>query len=289
MPIHVDFFAGQVKKPDTANSHSSWPNSNPPAHVKSVPNSHFAKVSKPAGDVGDASHKNMMRPAHVQHSKPVDAQRRPHDNLHSKSHSQQKSAESVIEPDARVPAAKTQKHHDHDAHHRSSQGHPSVSGRPIRDSHDNSRTSVEKPRNAEDHGHSNKIKQLDSKQMVDLYYKNPEKLRQYLKVKSLSIRLNSEEKNLYMKLQAKEEERRKRKAAELAKQKEHKSSVEVKSVEPPSGAPLTLRIKLGSKTDSSKHSSVAKIVTPSDSSSSSASRKRQHEGQSGHPAKHAKK
>jgi len=88
-------------------------------------------------------------------------------------------------------------------------------------------------------------------------------------------------------LHPKEEEYRKRKAAEnpaRLKQSESKPSC----VESPSG-PLTLRIKLGSRSDSTKDKSVAKIVA-SDSTSHS-SRKRNHGDQGGLPSssKHAKK
>ena len=88
----------------------------------------------------------------------------------------------------------------------------------------------------------------------------------------------------------KEEEWRRRKAAEnaaRAKQSESKPLVKASCVDSPNG-PLTLRIKLGSRTDSSKDSSsVAKIITPD--SNSHSSRKRPHGDQDGHPSKHAKR
>lgn len=221
----------------------------------------------------------MMRPSYTQHSKSSEPQRRPHDKSH---HSQQRSTADEKAMDGRVPADKIQKQHPNDSH-RSTQLQSTN-----RVAHD--RPHVDKSRAPESQTHSSKSKQLDSKQIAELYHKNPEKLRHYLKMRAQTVRLSNEEKGLYMKLQAKEEERRKRKAAELAKQKERKSSEEVSSVESP--GPLTLRIKLGPKPDPSKQSSVAKIIAPeSESQSPSSVRKRHHEGQSGHPSasKHAKK
>ena len=147
-----------------------------------------------------------------------------------------------------------------------------------------SRTQPEAPRL------SKSFKQLDRKQVADLYQKNPDKLRQYLKYKAQFFPLTSEEKSFYGKMQARDEERRKRKAAaeNAAKQRqsEPKPSVEASCVESPNG-PLTLRIKLGARPDTSKSSSVAKIVA----SDSDTSRKRVHDGQGGHPSasKHAKR
>ena len=157
---------------------------------------------------------------------------------------------------------------------------------------------VKKPSNDKSRDHdtpqpSKNFKQLDRKQVIELYHKNPEKLRQYLKYKAQFVPLNNEEKGLYGKVQAKEEERRKRKAAAemAAKNNQNKpvdSAAQASCVESPSGQ-LTLRIKLGAKADPAKSSSVAKI-TASNSESHSSPRKRSHEDTGGLPSsKHAKR
>ncbi|CAK8672301.1 unnamed protein product [Clavelina lepadiformis] len=152
------------------------------------------------------------------------------------------------------------------------------------------------------HEHSGKNKfQLDSKRMIEMYRKHPDKLKSLLKHKAQSSPLTLEEKNIYAKLQAKEEEKRRRKAAEnQAKMKLHSKTPAVDNeshtthVDSPAG-PLTLRIKLGPKpVESGTNTSVAKIVGSSSGSGSEASpvpsRKRALADPAGHTtAKHSRR
>ena len=138
-----------------------------------------------------------------------------------------------------------------------------------------------------------KAQKLDYKQMVEMYHKNPDKLRHYLKHKAQSVRLSNEEKNLLLKLQAKEDERRKRKAeaeAAAVKAKPSRPAPDAMTVESPNG-PLTLRIKLGAKPSHLKNKTSSKGPVSDQATRASPSRKRIHDDTGGHPSssKHARR